>query len=61
MVLYAAQEDYPSSETIGTLSGIPSFDLEFDFNGKIPGQGSLLCKLPREASYRLRPFERLLM
>ena len=63
--VYAAQGDYLSFETI--LVHVltykfrdnirhPVFDLEFDLEGQMPSQRLWLCKLLREATYRLRPF-----
>ena len=38
------------------LSGTMSLDLEFDLEGQMLGKRSWLCKMLREASYRLRQF-----
>ena len=47
---------YSCGRNFRTISGIPSFDLEFDLEGQVKGQRSWLCQLLREASYRLKPF-----
>ena len=47
---------YTCWRNFGTISGTPSFDLDFDLEGQMSGQGSWSCKLLREAIYPLRPF-----
>ena len=33
-----------------------AFEIQFDFEGQVPGQKSWLCELQRKATCRLRPF-----
>ena len=49
---------YTCWRNFGTISGTPSFDLDFDLESQMPGQRSWLCRLLREDSYRFRPFGR---
>ena len=47
---------YSCGRYFGTISGTPSFDVEFDLDGQIQGQRSWWCQLFREASFRLDDF-----
>ena len=46
---------YTNSRNFDTMSGTPSFDLEFHLEGEMSGPRSLLCLAALEASSLLRP------